>query len=138
MDNLNETKSLSYESDEETKNCAKLINKLNLNSKSDVDSDTDTELDKNVTKKMLSKDIIKLSFNFVENNMFLCASENGVYLYNVDPLMLMLKLDFNLVGGVAIAETYKRCQFIALVGGGEKPRFAENTGRAYIFKSYIK
>lgn len=39
-----------------------------------------------------------------------------------------LPLDFNMVGGVAIAETYKRCQFIAIVGGGEKPRFAENTG----------
>lgn len=161
------------------------MNNLSL-SKSEEESDqSETDVDKNVTKKMLSKDIIKLSFNFVENNMFLCASEYGVYLYNVDPLMLMLKLgefieflqvnfhkklfdkqnfmnlfvfndnltwlakspenlhtthnlnelivifcssDFNLVGGVAIAETYKRCQFIAIVGGGEKPRFAENTG----------
>lgn len=42
--------------------------------------------------------------------------------------MPLLRPDFNLVGGVAIAETYKRCQFIAIVGGGEKPRFAENTG----------
>lgn len=93
MDNLNESRSCS-ESDEDSKNCAidaKLLNNLNLN-KSDESDQSETDVDKNVTKKMLSKDIIKLSFNFVENNMFLCASENGVYLYNVDPLMLMLKL----------------------------------------------
>lgn len=89
MNSLNDTRSCCSESDEDAQKCAKLIADLNLKSHSESDSD---ETDKNVTKQMLSKDIIRLSFNFVENNMFLCASENGVYLYNVDPLMLMLKL----------------------------------------------
>lgn len=92
MDNNNLSRSCS-ESDEDTQKCTKLINDLKLNKISDSD-ESETDLDKNVTKKMLSKDIIRLSFNFVENNMFLCASENGVYLYNVDPLMLMLKLGY--------------------------------------------
>lgn len=102
--NLIETKNSFSESDDDTKQCTRLVDNLNLNSKTtttsksstdDSDDFDDTELNnvKNVAnKRMLSKDIIKLSFNFVENNMFLCASENGVYLYNVDPLMLMLKL----------------------------------------------
>lgn len=90
MNSLNDTRSCS-ESDEDAAKCAKLIADLNL-TKSHSESDESDEAEKNVSKKMLSKDIIRLSFNFVENNMFLCASENGVYLYNVDPLMLMLKL----------------------------------------------
>lgn len=97
MNSLNDTRSCCSESDEDAQKSAKLIADLNL-MKSHSESDESDETDRNVTKKMLSKDIIRLTFNFVENNMFLCASENGVYLYNVDPLMLMLKL-----GGYALS-----------------------------------
>lgn len=70
------------------------------------------------------RSVISLRFN-QDQGCFTCASERGLRVYNVDPLVQKLCLSTETVGSVACAEMLFRSNIIALVGGGSIPRFDE-------------
>ncbi len=75
---------------------------------------------------------------------FICSMESGVQIYNVEPLAekgtigignstLALQYhssctDFELTGGVVYADMLERTNLIALVGGGQAPKFPDRNG----------
>ncbi|XP_055336646.1 WD repeat domain phosphoinositide-interacting protein 4-like [Paramacrobiotus metropolitanus] len=64
------------------------------------------------------------------NQDFGCFSvglQSGMRIYNVNPLVEKLRLDQDLVGSVGNCEMLYRSNLIAIVSGGNMPKFAENT-----------
>jgi len=72
------------------------------------------------------RDIMCLRFN-QEQNLFTCSTETGLRIYNVDPLMVKACLDPSEVGTISIVELLHRSNLIALVAGGSRQKYAENT-----------
>eukprot|EP00058_Branchiostoma_floridae_P011907 XP_002597395.1 hypothetical protein BRAFLDRAFT_113873 [Branchiostoma floridae] len=70
--------------------------------------------------------INSLRFN-QDHGCFTCAMDDGFRLYNVEPLVEKLSLAHTEVGSVSQVEMLHRCNVVAVVGGGNKPKFAENT-----------
>lgn len=62
-----------------------------------------------------------------EHNLFSYCSESGCRIYNIDPLHTKLCLDVNKFGTLAFCEMLHRSNLLALVAGGSRPKFAENT-----------
>ncbi|XP_074603150.1 WD repeat domain phosphoinositide-interacting protein 4-like [Brevipalpus obovatus] len=78
--------------------------------------------------KMVSnerKEINNVQFN-QEHNLFTCSMETGVKVYNVDPLAIKTSLDTTTCGSVAHCHVLHRTNLFAIVGGGSKPKFADN------------
>lgn len=73
------------------------------------------------------KEINNLHFN-QEHNLFTCSMDTGVKVYNVDPLAIRTSLDATVCGSVGHCQVLHRTNLIALVGGGSKPKFADNVG----------
>ncbi|WAQ97571.1 WIPI4-like protein [Mya arenaria] len=73
---------------------------------------------------MTRKGVISLRFN-QDQGCFTCASEFGLRIYNVDPLVQKLCLNTEKVGSVYGAEMLFRTNIVALIGGGNVPRFDE-------------
>ena len=73
-----------------------------------------------------NKDILGLSLND-EGSLFAVAMESGIRVYNTEPLTGLLQLDSVDVGSVSICKLLHRTNLIGLVGGGQRPRFADNT-----------
>ncbi|XP_076618734.1 WD repeat domain phosphoinositide-interacting protein 4 isoform X2 [Colletes latitarsis] len=65
--------------------------------------------------------------------------ESGLRVYNVEPLVEKAHLENDVVGSIAIAEMLWRTNIIAIVGGGTRPKFAENTVLIYddISKKFV-
>lgn len=57
--------------------------------------------------------------------------ESGLRIYNVEPLVEKAHFEQDLMGSIAIGEMLWRTNVIAIVGGGTRPRFAENTVLIY-------
>ncbi|GFR22486.1 WD repeat domain phosphoinositide-interacting protein 4 [Trichonephila clavata] len=70
--------------------------------------------------------INNLSFN-QDHGCFSCAMDNGIRIYNVEPLREKMHLDSATVGSVALCEMLYRTNIVAIVGGGHKQKYAENT-----------
>ncbi|KAM4820533.1 WD repeat domain phosphoinositide-interacting protein 4-like [Thomomys bottae] len=64
-----------------------------------------------------------LRFN-QDRSCFCCATETGVHIYNVQPLVEMRHLDHRQVGTLGLVEMLHRSNLLALVGGGRNPIFA--------------
>lgn len=62
---------------------------------------------------------------------FTCCMESGLRVYNVEPLVEKAHLENDIMGSIAIAEMLWRTNIIAIVGGGTRPKFAENTVLIY-------
>ncbi|OWF36241.1 WD repeat domain phosphoinositide-interacting protein 4-like [Mizuhopecten yessoensis] len=73
---------------------------------------------------MSSKGIFSISFN-QDHGCFICATDTGLRIYNVEPLTQKLFLNYDTVGSLACAEMLFRTNLLAVVGGGSFPRFDE-------------
>ena len=59
-----------------------------------------------------------------DKSCFSCGYQNGVRIYNCEPLKQLHKHNFN--KGVGYVEMLFRCCYLALVGGGDDPAFPPN------------
>ncbi|XP_049765222.1 WD repeat domain phosphoinositide-interacting protein 4-like [Schistocerca serialis cubense] len=74
--------------------------------------------------------VISLRFN-QDQGCFTCCMETGLRIYNVEPLVEKAHLDLDLVGSVCSCEMLHRTNLLAIVAGGPRPKFAENTVLVY-------
>lgn len=58
-----------------------------------------------------------------DQSCFVVGTETGYHIYQTDPLQLLHSRDFQGAGGVGIATMLFRSNVIALVGGGQNPRY---------------
>lgn len=72
-----------------------------------------------------------VNIDFFSTGCFVCCMESGLRIYNVEPLVEKAHFENDLMGSIAIAEMLWRTNVIAVVGGGSRPKFADNTVLIY-------
>nr|CAD7394713.1 unnamed protein product [Timema cristinae] len=70
---------------------------------------------------------------------FSCCMETGLRIYNVDPLVEKAHFGMELMGSVGYCEMLYRTNLLAIVAGGARPKFADNTVLVYddISKKFV-
>jgi len=68
-------------------------------------------------------DLISCKFN-QDHGCFACGMQNGFRVYNSHPLKEKERQDFG--NGISNVEMLFRCNYVALIGGGDKPQFSRN------------
>lgn len=61
----------------------------------------------------------------------MCCMESGLRIYNVEPLVEKAHFESDLMGSICMAEMLWRTNVIAVVGGGTRAKFADNTVLIY-------
>ncbi|XP_066248768.1 WD repeat domain phosphoinositide-interacting protein 4-like [Euwallacea similis] len=74
---------------------------------------------------MKGSNILNLRFN-QDQGCFMASMENGLRVYNLEPLVEKTHYDTETVGSVASCEMLFRTNILAIVSGGSHPKFPEN------------
>ncbi|XP_063236542.1 WD repeat domain phosphoinositide-interacting protein 4-like [Bacillus rossius redtenbacheri] len=84
------------------------------------------------------KGVINLRFN-QDQGCFSCCMESGIRIYNVDPLVEKAHFDVEVTGSVAHCEMLHRTNLLAIIAGGSRPKFSDNTVLVYddISKKFV-
>lgn len=77
-----------------------------------------------------NKGILSLRFN-QDHSCFTCCMETGLRIYNVDPLVEKVHYDVDVLGSVGSCEMLHRTNLLAIISGGNRPKFASNTVLIY-------
>ncbi|XP_022185258.1 WD repeat domain phosphoinositide-interacting protein 4 [Nilaparvata lugens] len=78
----------------------------------------------------MGRGVITLRFN-QDQGCFTCCMETGLRIYNVEPLVEKAHFDYDLMGSLKHCEMLHRTNIFAVIGGGAKPKFADNTVLIY-------
>lgn len=75
--------------------------------------------------------IFSLALSLSSIGCFTCCMESGLRIYNVEPLVEKAHFDNDFMGSISMAEMLWRTNVIAVVGGGNRAKFADNTVLIY-------
>ncbi len=71
--------------------------------------------------------VLSLSFN-QDHSCFACGMESGFRLFSSDPLKLKNRVQDEFAGGIGQVEMLFCCNYVAVVGAGNRPAFPPNKG----------
>eukprot|EP00731_Ephydatia_muelleri_P007206 Em0003g1454a len=74
-----------------------------------------------------SRGVLKIRFN-QDQGCFAVAKEGGAQVFNVEPLAEKTHLDYAICGGLGHVEMLERTNLVAVVGGGQSPKFPDRNG----------
>ncbi|XP_044727357.1 WD repeat domain phosphoinositide-interacting protein 4-like [Chrysoperla carnea] len=73
----------------------------------------------------MGEKVISLKFN-EDKSCFNCCLENGLRIYNIEPLVELRRIDSDILGSLSQCETLHRGNLKFLVSGGSRPKFLKN------------
>jgi len=82
--------------------------------------------------------VLSLRFN-QDQSCFTCCTDAGIRIHNVEPLTEKARYDVSEMGSVVNCEMLHRTNLIAIVGGGSRPKFADNSILIYddVLKEFV-